>query len=132
MRSIDPMTTPTRIRASDAERERVATRIQHASAEGRLTLDETEQRLGAVYAAAYRDELAGFVDDLPPEKARRDRFPPPLRLHAALVMLVSAVLVLRWVASDSPFFWPVVPVFWLGLSLVVHAGIRARRPPVPY
>jgi len=127
------MTSPTRLRASDADRERVAARIQQASSEGRLTLDETEQRLGDVYAAKYVDELAEFLSDLPTEQPPREpRFPPPLRLHAALVVLLSALLIGRWIASGADFFWPVVPMFWLGVSLVVHAGIRARRRVVQY
>ncbi|NKQ58156.1 DUF1707 domain-containing protein [Amycolatopsis sp. K13G38] len=127
------MTSPTRLRASDADRERVAARIQEASTQGRLTLDETEQRLGDVYAAKYVDELDEFVSDLPAEPPpRAPRFPPPLRLHAALVVLLSALLIARWAVSGVPFFWPAMPMFWLGVSLVVHAGIRARRRVVQY
>lgn len=128
------MTTPNRIRASDAERERIATRIQQASTEGRLTLQETEQRLGDVYAATYVDELAGFVADLPAEAPRQRRRPgpPPLRLHAAVVVVLSALLIVAWATSGAPFFWPVAPMFWLGLSLVAHAAFRARRAAVPY
>lgn len=126
------MTTQTRIRASDAEREKIATRIQQASAEGRLTLAETEQRLGDVYAATYVDELAGFVADLPTEPVRPQRIPPPLRVHAAVVAVFAVLLVLAWTASGVPFFWPIVPLFWLTLSLVAHAGVRYRRTVVPY
>ncbi|WP_236796752.1 DUF1707 domain-containing protein [Amycolatopsis sp. GM8] len=127
------MTTPSRIRASDAERERIATRIQKASSEGRLTLAETEQRLGEVYAATYVDELAGFVADLPAEPvARRPGFPPPLRVHAAAVVFFSALLIVAWATSGVPFFWPVAPIFWLTMSLVVHAGLRRRRAVVQY
>jgi hypothetical protein len=129
---MDFMTPQTRIRASDAERERIVGRIQHASTEGRLTLAETEQRLGDVYAATYIDELAGFVADLPPETVPQRRFPPPLRVHAAAVVLFSALLIVAWTASGAPFFWPVVPMFWLTVSLVVHAGVRTRRAVVQY
>jgi Domain of unknown function (DUF1707) len=126
------MTTSARIRAADADRERTARRIQRAAAEGRLSLVDTEQRLGEVYAATHLDELPGFVADLPPEEPRPGRFPPPLRLHAALAVLISALLVIRWAASGIPFFWPVLPLFWLGVSLVAHAGITARGRAVPY
>jgi hypothetical protein len=132
-RSIDGMNdTPSRIRAADSDREQVAARVQRASAEGRLTLAETEERLGGVYAAKYLDELAGFTADLPPEQTPVRRFPPALRVHAAIVAVLSVLLVLRWVASGVPFFWPAVPMFWLALSLVVHAAFRARRRAVPY
>jgi Domain of unknown function (DUF1707) len=131
MRSIDPM-TENRLRASDAERERTAKRIQDASAEGRLSLDETEDRLGAVYAAKYVDELSGYTADLPPARPPYRRFPPPLRVHAAIVATISILLIVRWLVSGIPFFWPVVPMFWLGMSLVAHYAIRSRRRAVPY
>ncbi|SFJ10907.1 MULTISPECIES: DUF1707 SHOCT-like domain-containing protein [Amycolatopsis] len=122
------MTTPTRIRASDADRERVARRIQRASGEGRLPLDETERRLGTVYAATYVDELAALLSDLPPEPA--PRFPLPLQVHAAVAVVLAVLLVTVWAVSGAPFFWPVAPLFWLSLSLVAHAAFRWRA--VPY
>ncbi|HKS49452.1 MAG TPA: DUF1707 domain-containing protein [Amycolatopsis sp.] len=124
--------TPTRIRASDAERERVSARVQQAGAEGRLTLDEIEDRLGTVYAAEYVDELRAAVADLPPQQPAVRRFPPPLRVHAALAVAVSVLLIVRWLVSGVPFFWPVVPIFWLGLGVAAHAAFRARRQVVPY
>lgn len=101
------------------------TRVQHASAEGRLTLAETEERIGAVYAAKYLDELETVTADLPAERPATGRFTPRLRIHAAIVVVLSALLVVRWVASGVPFFWPIVPIFWLGLE-----SRRARRVPV--
>lgn len=124
--------TPTRLRASDADRQRVAARVQQASAEGRLTMDETEDRLGSVYAAKYLDELDALTADLPSEQPETNRFPRSLRVHAAIVAVLSVLLIVHWVMSGVPFFWPVVPMFWLGLSLVAHAALRARRQPVPY
>ncbi|WP_158881097.1 DUF1707 SHOCT-like domain-containing protein [Amycolatopsis anabasis] len=131
--------TPAGIRASDAERERVAKIVQNASAEGRLTIAETEERLGAVYAAKYTGELNSLTADLPPRAvARATPFPPhrALRVHAALVVALSVLLVVRWILSDAPFFWPIAPMFWLAVSLFVHARIRGlgrrRREAVPY
>ncbi|MEU9778735.1 DUF1707 domain-containing protein [Streptomyces sp. NPDC047968] len=53
------------MRASDSERERVAERLRDAVAEGRLDMDEFEQRLDAVYRARTHGELAPLVRDLP-------------------------------------------------------------------
>jgi hypothetical protein len=53
------------VRSSDADRERISTRLRDAAAEGRLTMDELEERLSGVYAARYADELAVLVADLP-------------------------------------------------------------------
>ena len=41
----------------DADRERAAARLQQALAEGRITLDELEERLAVVYAARYAADL---------------------------------------------------------------------------
>jgi len=56
-------TTP--VRASDAEREAVAARLNAAVGEGRLTLAEFSDRIGAVYAARTRGDLVPVVADLP-------------------------------------------------------------------
>lgn len=53
------------VRASDAERETVASDLGASQAEGRLTLDEFSQRLDLVYASRTRDELAAVTEDLP-------------------------------------------------------------------
>jgi hypothetical protein len=52
-------------RASDAERERVAERLREAVAEGRLDMDEFDERLGAALQARTHGELAPLVQDLP-------------------------------------------------------------------
>ncbi len=54
-----------RLRASDADRDRAASVINNALAEGRLTPDEHSQRLDSIYAAKTHAELAPLLDDLP-------------------------------------------------------------------
>ncbi|MGW2839846.1 DUF1707 SHOCT-like domain-containing protein [Streptomyces sp. NPDC001493] len=53
------------MRASDAERERIAEILRDAMAEGRLDMGEFEQRLEAAYKARTRGELTPLVRDLP-------------------------------------------------------------------
>jgi hypothetical protein len=53
------------MRVSDAERNLVVERLNHAVGEGRLTLSEFEDRLQAVLAARTHDEMVPFVADLP-------------------------------------------------------------------
>ncbi|MEW2488221.1 DUF1707 domain-containing protein [Streptomyces sp. NPDC048411] len=53
------------MRASDAERERVAEVLRDAVAEGRLQMQEFEQRLDAAYKARTHGELELLVRDLP-------------------------------------------------------------------
>jgi hypothetical protein len=52
------------VRASDADRDRVAAGLQAAFAEGRLTMPELEERLAAASAAGTDAELAALMDDL--------------------------------------------------------------------
>ncbi|MER6999874.1 DUF1707 domain-containing protein [Streptomyces sp. NPDC000410] len=53
------------MRASDAERERIAERLREAVAEGRIDMGEFEERLDAAYRARTHGELEPLVRDLP-------------------------------------------------------------------
>jgi hypothetical protein len=53
------------MRASDADRERVAQILHGALAEGRITMDELEERLTTVYAAKTLTDLEPVTVDLP-------------------------------------------------------------------
>jgi hypothetical protein len=56
---------PSTARMSDVDREMVAERLRRAVGEGRLTLDEFEQRVAGVLAARTFGEVEPFVADLP-------------------------------------------------------------------
>lgn len=56
---------PARLRASDADRERVARILHEAMGEGRLTVSEVDERLQQVYAAKTIGELQPITRDLP-------------------------------------------------------------------
>ncbi|MEV5576153.1 DUF1707 domain-containing protein [Spirillospora sp. NPDC052269] len=56
---------PPEMRASDADRDRVAQILREAAGEGRLTLDEVDERLDAVYKAKTYAELEPLTRDLP-------------------------------------------------------------------
>jgi hypothetical protein len=53
------------LRASDADRDRVAEQLREAFAEGRLTAEEHAERLEAVYEAKTHGQLAPLTSDLP-------------------------------------------------------------------
>jgi hypothetical protein len=69
------------LRASDADREQVAERLRHATAEGRLTATELEERLEAVFAARTYGELDALVADLPGQGVRLPGTSPSVRPH---------------------------------------------------
>ncbi len=56
---------PQHFRASDADREQVANLLREAAGDGRLTMDELDERLDAVYAAKTYAELQPITHDLP-------------------------------------------------------------------
>ncbi len=53
------------LRASDADRDRVAERLRQAAGDGRLSIAELHDRLDALYAAKTYGELEPVVADLP-------------------------------------------------------------------
>jgi hypothetical protein len=56
---------PQQLRASDADRDRVAETLREAAGDGRLTMDELDERLDAAYAAKTYAELVPITHDLP-------------------------------------------------------------------
>ncbi|WP_410628370.1 DUF1707 domain-containing protein [Amycolatopsis sp. cmx-8-4] len=62
------------IRCSDAEREQVRAVLYAVVGEGRLTMDEVEERLARIEAARFRHELTGVTADLPgPDRNEPER-----------------------------------------------------------
>jgi hypothetical protein len=81
------------LRASDFDREQVAERLRHATAEGRLSADELEDRLGTLYAARTYGELDALLADLPVSSPDRVRVRVPRWAGATGVgILLLAVL----------------------------------------
>jgi hypothetical protein len=57
--------TNSRLRASDADRDRAASVLNEALAQGRLTAEEHSDRLDAIYAAKTHADIVPVIDDLP-------------------------------------------------------------------
>lgn len=69
-------TDPRTVRISDADRHQVAELLREAAAEGRLDVDELDERLEAAYAAKTYGDLVPITLDLP---GGPDRVPEVLR-----------------------------------------------------
>ncbi|MFB4422229.1 DUF1707 domain-containing protein [Streptomyces sp. QL37] len=67
---------PAGIRASDADRDRIADILRDAMAEGRLTAEEHSERVDLVYRAKTVGELEPLVQDLPAAGATRPAASP--------------------------------------------------------
>lgn len=68
--SQDGVSNP-QLRASDADRERIVEELRRHTADGRLTMEEFEERMAAAYSAKTYGELAGLTRDLPVDLGAR-------------------------------------------------------------
>lgn len=139
------MTDSAHLRAGDADRDHTIALLSEAFAQGRLTQDEFDARLGTATTARTYGELAALTTDLPgsavavpppvppvvPQAAeapaqRRSRQGKPGRQAWASWAGVSALVTVIWLASSfrsdgfhPGYFWP----FWVigpwGISLAV-------------
>jgi peptidoglycan/LPS O-acetylase OafA/YrhL len=127
------------VRASDADRERVAAILRDAAGQGLLTLDEVDQRLAAVYAARHLTELAPLTADLqeadrrlaPVDLRTRARARATARAHLAGYLGIVALLVAIWVATGADsHFWPIWPALGMLPGVVAHfAAVRHAGDP---
>jgi hypothetical protein len=86
------------VRASDRDRDKVAAELRAHCVEGRITVEELDQRLEGVMAARMLRELSEFVSDLPTvaveaapaETARRVSVGPPGALPFTRRIVVPA------------------------------------------
>jgi hypothetical protein len=127
------------LRASDADRDAVAKRLQAAVDEGRLDLTDFDERLRDAYAARTYAELDPLTADLPPvavapspalrkpdekallEQAQMEEWKQEWRswLGGALIMLAIWGFT-SLVTGDLLFFWPGIPIgIW---AAVIAAG----------
>ena len=114
-----------RIRASDAERERLARFLATAFEEGRLDVAEYDARVAAAYSAVYRDELTGLIDDLPAsdlplfDTKPATRSPVPTR--DAVPMYTPGDAIAR--GGRRPYGWPVVVFMFVGALFLARVGL---------
>jgi hypothetical protein len=67
---------PARLRISDEDRHAVAEVLRHAAGEGRIDLEELDERLEAAYAAKTYGDLVPITADLPAAATPRPVVPP--------------------------------------------------------
>jgi hypothetical protein len=103
------------LRAGDAEREAIADRLRRSHGEGRLDVQEFQERLDRCYQAKTVGELEQLVDDLPREPPRER----PLRLQRlrtvplVAILIGTAVIVGAVWHHGAPGLWLLLPFFFL-------------------
>lgn len=103
------------LRAGDADREAIADRLRESHSEGRLDVQEFQERVDRCYQAKTVAELEQLVSDLPRERPRERPFHVQrLRIVPLLAVLFGAVLIAGAVwHHGAPGFWLLVPFFFL-------------------
>jgi Domain of unknown function (DUF1707) len=106
------MATGNNIRVGDADREATASQLREHYADGRLTLEELNERLDQAFAAKTRTELNAVMRDLP-------MTPRPMVQASAGSGSGSGGRSGSW--RPHALLAPVLMLFWLGVA-VVGAG----------
>jgi hypothetical protein len=94
------MATQPSLRIGDAERDAVAAELREHYAHGRLTLEEFNQRLDAVFAAKTQRDLSRLTSDLP--HVRSGGGPLPSQRTRPGTLLASRSTASGAVAADWP------------------------------
>lgn len=133
-------------RGSDDERERIVRDLTKHCGDGRLTLDELEERVAEVYAATTVAEIQHALRELPrsPVPAVKPPGPPvrttpsaapvrhsssqgaeiALKVHLYVYLSVMALLVLIYaLTTPGDYFWPVWPAMGWGTAVAIQAGV---------
>lgn len=129
-----------RIRISDSDRDRAASRLRDHFAEGRLTADELDERITAALNAKTAGDLRRVMADLPGSFASQQRAQqlppvPPWALRRRGPRLLPLVLLVLAAGLLLPGGWvffaflKVILLFWLvaGLAGILAASLFRRR-----
>ena len=109
------------LRASDADRERVAVRLRDHAVAGRLTTEEFDARAGRALAARTLGDLDALMADLPRERRREST---PARAVALLLAEGAIYIVVGLVIVTIAILWALA---WAGARLARAAAATVAR-----
>jgi hypothetical protein len=123
---------PVELRASDADRERVADQLREAAVDGRITMDELDQRIARAYTSVTRAELRPLTCDLAAPDAAGAPAARELaggtsgRRRRSIVVMSGLERRGRWIvpARFSVF------AFWGGVQLDLREAVLTARETV--
>jgi hypothetical protein len=109
------------IRASDRERESVVDVLRDAYTDGRLTLEEFEQRTSAAYASKTWSDLRELTGDLPVEPVLGADLPQLQPRPVPVAQVVPSVPRPRQGGRDRPL-GRLLPVIFVWIMIAAAAG----------
>lgn len=140
-----------RLRISNADRDKAIAQLQAALDEGRIDLAEFDERAKTAYEAKTNAELDLIFDDLPGGRPKESELAPVEPVEGAVepdrrphrhnwihetpalraLVLVGGICTLIWLAgavSSGEFgnFWPVWPIMGLSIATFVQLVNRGR------
>ena len=117
-----------RMRAGDKDRQLVVERLGKHFGEGRLTVEEFDERVVQAHASVYLDELPALTADLPGDAPPRPQHPRPSRsaVRVPPVVLFLIVLLLAW-SIAAAVIYSVPPLFGLFLLFMFVRHMRWSR-----
>ena len=127
------------LRASDADRERIAERLRNAAGEGRLLAEELEDRLATAFRARTYGELDAVVADLPGDRVARGRrgstpgwVLPAIGLAVAVPIAIAVIAAVVFIVTGVLAMWGLwLFVAWFALRSRggTHHHHHRRYPP---
>jgi len=113
------------MRAGDKDRQRVVEHLGKHFAEGRLTVQEFDERAVRAHASVYLDELPALTADLPPDpEPPRRSTRSSMRVPGVVVLLIAMLLAWSMVAA---VVYGVPPLFGLFLLFLFLRHMRWSR-----
>lgn len=129
------------LRASDAEREQVIEDLRQHAADGRLTMEEFEERVTEALAATTRGDLEPVLRELPPLQRQPDveRRAPGQPMPSGRAVLGALAIVFAVVMIAQGMWWIIFPLMGVfggcgraaGCSTSRAAGGETSRTTVP-
>jgi hypothetical protein len=116
------------MRAGDKDRQRVVELLGKHFGEGRLTVEEFDERVVRAHASMYLDELPALTVDLPGDPVPHRRPPSsPMRTPSGVFLVLIAML-LAWSMVTAVVYGGAPPLFALFLLFMFLRHRRWSRP----
>jgi hypothetical protein len=122
-------------RAGDHDRQKTASRLGQALAQGYLEIDEYERRVQQAFQTQTTGELRQLLADLPLERIRRAdprrraarlaAVRRGVRIHLGGYLAMAITVLIVWAAiaatTSATYFWPIWPILGGATGLISHA-----------